>query len=194
MRRDEASMTTSICSDRSEAKMSASPSSAEVVPREWPRPPSRDELKPLTSTMARVFGSTRSRRPDLPAGTSSLPSAGENRRSSNPIPLPLPGSGNGVMLSPAARSTAPQTIRRLMASSKLPGQSGADLHRARTTGLREPQSGIEREIVPEPENRAPQPGHGDGDVALILDENLADRPQPPGVVNLDDDARECAGR
>src|SRR5256885_8203099 len=122
--------------------------------------------------MAWVFGSTRSRRPDLPAGTSSLPSAGENRRSSNPIPLSPPGSGNGVMLSPAARSNAAQTIRRLMASSKLPGQSEADLRRARSARSREAQPGIERKIVPEPENPAPEPGHGDGDVALTLDKNF----------------------
>src|SRR5207248_3048819 len=186
-------MTTSICSDRSEAKMSLSPSSAEVVPCEWPRPPSRDELNPLTSTMARVFGSTRSRRPDLPAGTSSLPSAGETRRSSKPIPFSPPGNGNGVMLSPAARSNAPQTIRRLMASSNLPGQSKADLGRARSASSREPQSRVERKIVPEPENLAPEPGHGDGDVALGLDENFADRPQRPGVMNLDDDAAERGG-
>src|SRR3954469_14883659 len=144
--------------------------------------------------MARVFGSTRSRRPDLPAGTSSLPSAGENRRSSNPIPLSPPGSGKGVRLSPAARSNAPKTIATLMASSKLPGQSKADLGRARSARSREAQPGLEGKIVPEPENRAPEPGHGDGDVALTLDEHFRDRPHAPRIVNLEDDAAERAGR
>src|SRR3954467_13503997 len=81
-----------------------------------------------------------------------------------------------------------------MASSKLPGQSKADLGRARSARSREAQPGIEGKVVPEPENRASEPGHGDGDVALTLDKNLRDRAQPPGVVNFDDDPAECAGR
>jgi len=110
------STTTSSRFERSLAKRSPRPSSADVVPSPWP-PPNFDSFeKPEMAVTSLVAGSRRSRLPVRPPGTIRRCNLEENTRSSNPIPPSPPGTGTGVVAAAAAAIRA----RMYMARSLLP--------------------------------------------------------------------------